>query len=252
MCHICGLRKRNQYGANSTLKSISKWLAVKLCPLDKWWLLAAHYLAIRASLNWHLVPNWSADRHKNTSALKWRKFDCRLASSWISIYTHTDPVRNVCASWHRTRVRHVRTCLISAVCVSKLDHSFLTSLLVGRGVGLSFPSFIPNTLWELWSLCYMSFFFSCFFCFFFHKTRLWHRCTQVRGGCQSWLRVAGGLVVRGEWAARGESWPWRKCLCGSSTMLVRRHVELYTHVRSQTSRNQYGHPNSAFPDSYIQ
>lgn len=169
MCHICGLRKRNQYGANSTLKSISKWLAVKLCPLDKWWLLAAHYLTIRASLNWHLVPNWSSDRHKNTSALKWRKFDCRLASSWISIYTHTDPVRNVCASWHRTRVRHVRTCLISAVCVSKLDHSFLTSLLVGRGVGLSFPSFIPNTLWELWSLCYMSFFFLVLFAFSFTR-----------------------------------------------------------------------------------
>lgn len=35
-------------------------------------------------------------------------------------------------------------------------------------------------------------------------------------------------------------------------VLVRRRVEFYTCVCSQTSRNQYGHPNSASPDSYNQ
>lgn len=208
MPHLWALKnKRDQYGANSTLKSVSKWLAVKLCPLDKWWLLAAHYLAIRAPLNWHLVPNWCwmQSDTKNTSALKWRTFDCRLASSWISIYTHTERARNVCASWHRTRVGHARTCLISAACLSKLDHSYLTSLLVCRGVGLSFPSFIPNTLWELWSLCNTSF-FSCLFAFpFFIKQWTTRRGSGKmpqrspgRGGvASSWLWVAGGLVLSG-------------------------------------------------------
>lgn len=177
---------------------------MKLCPLDEWWLLAAHYLAITASLNWHLEPNWcGVQLDTNTSVLKWRKFDCRLASSWISIYTHTEWVRNVCASWHRTCVGHVPTCLISVLCLSKLDHSYLTSLLVSRGRCLSSPhsSQTHHRSFKVSAKCLL---FCCVFLFFFPFSAELRQRKCCRSPRKPILAVTGRLVFGSEWAGWGE------------------------------------------------
>lgn len=159
MWRICGLigGKKERQGANSNLKSISKWLTVVLCPLNEWWLLAAHYLAITASLNWHLVPNWCRRQSDTKTHQGWTEgnstagwlhpdlvFTLRQREPGMSVQANTGPGSDM----YRP---------VSFHCLSNMDHSYLTSLLVSRGVYLSCPPFIPNTPRELWSLHNTSF-----------------------------------------------------------------------------------------------
>lgn len=110
---------------------------------------------------------------------------------------------------------------VSFQCLSKLDHSYLTFLLVRRGVYLSCPLFFPNTPRELWSLRNTSFIlFSREL-----KDKALNKMTQMSQATDSsWLpQVGSSLGVSGQ--------------DGTDTLLIRRHEEFCSRVCTQTPEN---------------